>query len=556
MKKSIVRYIVCFLSLMCWHLPAYATRVYTQALTSPSPAQFDMGSTSTGTWRVTNTNTAPNTGERIYQVRFRLNSGTTFSNTTAAPAGWTRSSFSTTSVTFQATSWANAIAVGGFVDFSPVMIIRTTSTDVTDNLRDIRSYYTTTTTGPPFTNLSSVTHSAPTAWTDKSLVVTLTPSATSVPKSCASAFTLTMQVTNKSTANITTVTSVPKPPTLNSLSGGASASTTSTPADFNLNAGATNSFVWTYTTGANPGTISFSASARDSSGTRTSRTITSSVITVTNTSCFVAAFTAPPAGGACVFSGDTATFTMQVTNNSGVPLLNVQPSALTPGGTATIGAISGPAPASIATLANGASGTFTWTAPMTGNVDNTYTVTGSATATGGFVTQSATSDGTAVLKGYLLQVTPDPNASSTNQEMIFNVTNHGCSAVSNVSIPVSGLLPASWTWNGDSYSLVQTTPGVYVEAGSVPGWTAAQVGSNVVFTAPGGSEMSVGVDGNFMLTFSTPNTTGTTMFNLTLTSLANPSKTASDTVTINGFNSGGASNPNATSPGIWREQFP
>ncbi len=554
MKKSI-RYILCFFFLMAWHLTAHAARSFTQTLTSPSPAQFDMGSTSTGTWRVTNTNTAGNVGERIYQVRLRLNSGTTFSNTTAAPPGWTRSSFTTTSVFFQATSWANAIPVSGFVDFSAVMVIRTTTADVTDNLRDFRAYYTTTTTGPPFTQLGTVTHSAPTAWTDKSLIVTLTPSSTSVPKSCSSAFTLTMQVTNRSTVAITTVTSVPKPPTVNSLSGGASAATASAPPDFNLNSGATNSFVWTYTTGANPGTISFTASARDSSGTRTSRTITSPVITVTNTSCFVATFTAPPAGGACVFSGDTATFTMQVTNNSGVPLLNVQPSALTLGGTATIGAFTGPAPASIATLANGASGTFTWTAPVTGNVDNNYTVTGFATATGGFVTQSTTSDSTAMLRGYLLQVTPDPNASSINQEMNFNVTNHGCSSVNSVSIPVVGLLPAIWTWNGDSYSLVQTTLGNYVETGGAGGWTAAQVGSNVVFTAPGGSEMSVGVDGNFMLTYSTPNTAGTTTFNLTVTSTADPSKTISDTVTINPFDTA-TPNPNATSPGTWREQFP
>jgi hypothetical protein len=551
MKKVIGRYVIGFLCLLCWQPPAHATRVFTQSMTSPSPAQFDMASTSTGVFRITNTNTGANTGERIYQARFCLNSGTTFSSTTTAPAGWTRTSFSTTSVIFQATSWANAIALSGSLDFSVVMIIRTTTADVTDNLRDIRSYYSNTTTGPPFTTAGTVTHSAPTPWTDKSLVVTLTSSSLSVPQNCASAFTLTMQVTNKSTSNITGVVSVPKPPTL-VTTGGATATTVSNPANLTLNAGTNGTFVWTYNTGPNAGTLTFSASAQDSTGTRTSRTITAAVITVTNTSCFTAAFpTAAPffpnPSPDCVFSGDTVTFTMQVTNNSGVPLLNVQPSALTKGGTATIGTITGPAPASVATLTNGASTNFVWTAPITGNVFDTYTVLGNATATGGLVTANASSDTAANIDGFTVVAGPDTNAFSNNQEITLTVTNNGtgCNPAKSVSIPI----PAGWTWSGDAYSLVT------IGAGPVETWTVSGAGP-VVFTAPVGQELPVNSSGDFTLTFTTPSVASTTVytFSPTVTDTLPRTMTPSDTVTVNPFNSGSPS-PNDTNPGTWREQF-
>ena len=93
---------------------AHAARSFSYVQTpAVAAALFNMRSTQSLSYLITNTNTPANTGERIYQMRFRINSGSLFSNTTVAPAGWTRTAWSTTSVTFRANSWANAIAVGG-----------------------------------------------------------------------------------------------------------------------------------------------------------------------------------------------------------------------------------------------------------------------------------------------------------------------------------------------------------------------------------------------------------------------------------------------------------
>src|SRR5712692_3091302 len=208
MKNSICRYFILFACLVLWQIPVYAARTFTAVQTSPSPAEFDMGTVSAGTFRIANTSTGANSTENITSVRFRLNTGTTFSSATA-PAGWTIATLSGTTLTLTANTFANGIPSGSFVDFPIVFNIRSTSADTTERFRDVRATFTTTGGAT-----SNVTGNIPTpGWTLKSLVVVLTPSATSVPNGNCN-FTLTMQVTNKSTANITGVTSVPKPPTI------------------------------------------------------------------------------------------------------------------------------------------------------------------------------------------------------------------------------------------------------------------------------------------------------------------------------------------------------
>lgn len=551
---------------MGWHAPAYAARAFTMTLVSPSPAQLDMGVVSTAVFSVTNKNTGTNGGESIYNVRFRINSGSTFNcGSTAAPSGWTivSGSCTTTSVTFQANSLANSIPVNGTANFSIGILTRTTSADVTDNLRDVRSRYTATASPwPPSTSLGSVTDSPTTtnktpSWTIKSLVMTLTSSSYSVGKGCPAAFTLTMQITNKSSASITGVTSSPKPPTV-TATGGASVSTTSNPASLSLNAvgnsGSSGQLVWTYSTGASAGTITFSAYATDSTGTRTSRTITSSVITVINASCLTADFTTTPPSPSCGYSGNTVTFTMHVVNNTTGTLTAVTPSALTTGGTATFGAISGPSPASVASLAVGASTNFTWSVPITGSVYQTYWVSGYATASGGVQSQTVSST-SADINGFLLTVsqtnTTAPTAYSTNLEMQWQVLNYGCNNVNSVSIPIS----AGWTWNGDSYSYVNTGSGVFTEA-----WTAVLSGSNVIFTPPSsGTQMVVdpAALSYFSLTLTAPSVSSTTNYNFsaTITDTASNAMTPSSTVTLYPYNYV-TPGPNSTVPGNWREQFP
>ncbi len=535
MKNPICRYFILLFCLAFWHLPAYAARAFTVAQTSPSPAQFDMAVNNTGIFRVTNTNTGGTT-DRITAVRFRLNStGSTFPNSPILPAGWSFTYSSNKSITFS-TTFANGIQPGAFLDFSIVINGWATSADTTERFRDVRATFTTSggSTGTLTGNIASP------GWTVKSLVVTWTV-VTSTPRSCQ--FTLTMTVKNNSTSAITNVTSVPTPPTI-TTTGGASATTISTPPTFSLNAGASNSFAWIYNTGATAGTLTFTASAKDGGGTRTSRTVSPPVITVTSSSCLTAAFTSPPAGGACVFSGDTATFTVHVTNGTGVALTNVQPSVPTKGGTATIGTLN-PATQTAVPLANGASVDFTWTAPIIGNVDDTYFISTTVTSTGGTnPSASATSDATADVRGYIVQESPDVNASSTNQEIILSVTNHACNNVTSILVAT----PAGWTWNGDSYSLVNGT-----DSGALA-WTVTASGLNALFTAPAANQLAVGAIGEFRLVYTTPSTTGTSTFTLTVTDSTSLAKPGSDTANVNSFNSG-SPNSNATSTGTWREQF-
>ena len=99
--------------LAAWSDAAFAARTFTYLQAPAAGTKFSMGTTQALSYQISNTATGGNAGERIYEIRFRINSGSTFSSGTAAPAGWTRTAYSTTSVTFRATSWANAIAVGG-----------------------------------------------------------------------------------------------------------------------------------------------------------------------------------------------------------------------------------------------------------------------------------------------------------------------------------------------------------------------------------------------------------------------------------------------------------
>ena len=540
-RKSVIFCVLVFLS---WCGAAEAARQFTIVQTNPAaPAEVVMGTTQSITIRVTNTCNGWNAGERLYEMRFRLpGTGTVFSNTTAAPAGWTRTAWSTTSVTFQASSWANALVSGASLDFTLVLVMRSTTADTTETLRDARAGFTLDTNfGNGVNRTGRSTINNPGSWSLKSLSMTLVPSAFNVGTGCT--FTLTMSVTNRSTSNITGVTSVPKPPTRT----GVNATTTSNPANLNLGAsGGNGTMVWTYTAGAAAGTVTLTAYARDSSGSRTSSTVTTAPMTITlgNSCTFTAAILVTPA---CLFSGDIATFTMTVTNTTGVTLNNVFPNpVLTPFGTAVIGAFAGPVPGTPITLANNSSNTFTWTAPVTGNINDTYGVTGYATANGPIQTSTATSN-TQDVEGYTVTVSPaTTNAESTTEEATWTVVNGGCGNINQVSIAV----PGGWAAPSDAYALVDNTAGTQVET-----WTPVAPGT--VFTSPNATDrVPFGGSGDFSLLFpGTPSATGAYVFNVTIIDDTAPTpvtKVIATTLTVQPFDTGGI---NAAGTGIWMENI-
>lgn len=552
------RYITTVLAVLgvlgLWETSAHAARDFTAAQ-SPAPnAPVTMGTTGTLSYQITNANTGGNTGERIYEVRFRMASGlSTFSSSTAAPAGWTRISYSTTSVTFRANSWANAIATGNSLNFAIIFNFRSTTADTTERLRDIRARYTTSTGGPPFTNLGSDTDSNQGGWTLRSLSITSfqTTDLFGVPVSAVAygtQFRLVMTIRNNSTASQTAIVSTPNPPGLvgGSLNPGAPSSTVYSPSPLNLAPGASGTITFTYTApSGTPGTIQFTAAARNGANTATSLTAVSNVLTVSPLNANIAV--AP----SCLFSGDTATFTMTVTNNTGSAVSNVTPSALTrfTFNGASIGAFTGPSPASF-DLAAGASNTFTWTAVVTGTVPAagpkpSFYVRGSASANGGLVTPVATSTQEDIDE-YVVSLAPaTTNASSTNEELVWTVTNQGCAPIDRVSITI----PSGWTYASDGYAAVD------LGASVVDSWVPGSP-NPVLFTAPiPGERIPLGYSGDFSLVFSAvPASAGTSDFSVTIIDTAVPPNTRVTTtqVQIDPFDTTG---PNASDAVLWQEEY-
>jgi hypothetical protein len=553
MKIRLISVVLAVIILAAWQSSAEAARNYT-ATQIPMPVELVMGSAHPITYRIANTNAVG--GETMTRVRFNLanNTYTTLPNpeTFVAPTGWTCTRSSNTRITCNPSNSTYYITPTNYKDFTFNINSAALTQDHTDQLSTVQARFSAS--GTTYYNPTSLQSS----WTWRSLSMTLVPSTFNVGGGCQ--FTLTMTVTNKSTSAITGVTSVPKPPTLT----GVSATTVSNPAAFNLNAGATGTMVWTYTAGVTAGTLTFTAYAQDSATTRKSLSVTTSTITISAVSCTLT--TTILVTPACLFTGDTATFVMTVTNTTGATVTTVTPSALTKAGTAAIGTFTGPAPASIASIANGASGTFTWTAPVTGNVSDTYYVTGFATATGPLTTATATSN-TEDVDGYGITVSPaSTNVGSTNQELIWTITNTGCADVKQVQITVPAGWPVPVT---DSYSVIdQFNP---PNPGSNPIdpieniWAFSTLGNTVTFAAPASPPnpynllplVSPAKSGTFSLVFpTTPAATGTSSFQITITDTNNRSVTPPTTdVTVYNFNTSNPNNPNANDTDTIREDI-
>lgn len=557
MKRSLVTLITTGVVFFLMQTAAKAAYSFTSTQTDTAPVVFTMKDTTSVTYQIRNTSTGGNVDQRVYQMRFRLRGttgGTVFSSATTAPAGWTRTSFSTTSITFRANTVNDAIVctTGGCaagpttsVNFTLRMTAGSYSADLNQSLRDVRAYFQNSTSSwPPSSSDQRITYSSGGSiglWTLKSLLMTLVPSITSV--SAGNTFTLTMTVTNKSTSNLTGITSNPKPPT-RTYTGSAVVNTTSNPANLNLNAGATGTMVWTYTTNTSgPGTVTLQSYA--GVGTRTSKTVASVPVSINLLSATIAVTPA------CLFSGQTASFVMTVTNSTASAVSNVSPSALTRGGAATIGAFSGPTPASVASLASSASTTFTWTTTVTGTAGSTYFVTGFANGNGGAAASPTATSTTEDVDGYLINInTTDTNLSSTNQSLTWSIVNQACTDVQSVSIS----FPPDWAWGGgseDGYSLVTNTLGNSVETWGVSGPTPGPV----QFASPSSTDrIPFSEGGDFELVFSATPTSGTSSpFTVTVTDASGVvSPPQSVLVNLNAFNFNSLNQADTES---YREEF-
>ena len=545
---------------------AHAANGFSVSALSPTP-QFDMGSTAQSVTFTVNNTSSLATGERIYIMRFRINSGSTFNAATAAPAGWTRTAFSTTSVTFQATDWTTSIVAQSSMAFTLQLNLRTTSPDVTENLRDARATFTLDTNfGNGITSNGTLTVNTPGSWTLKSLQITSfqTTDTSGTPVSAIAAgasFRVVITVKNISSAtqsNIV-VASSPTPPTQtrvgtwNSPLTNCSLTSTS-PSPLTLAAGASGTMTYTCTTVASDnGTVVFTTSVRNGTSTASSRLGNSNTLTVSSVTLAWRPIT--PAPPNCLFSGNTATMTLRVTNSTAVTITNVAPSGftLTPQNGASTSAQTGPAPASVASLAPAAFQDFVWTVVVTGTVPVPPTtapnilVSATATYTAGATTTTPPTNSTKFVDDYVVNINPtSSNASSANQELTWTVTNRGCATVNSVAITV----PAGWTFGTDGYSVVADSTCADIDT-----WTLA----STTFTAPnaaGQTKVSASptfCDGNYSLLFSaTPVTTGPSTFTVRVTDSNGAFVDHTTPVTVNAFDPTG---PNLTNPSTWREIF-
>jgi len=275
-----------------------------------------------------------------------------------------------------------------------------------------------------------------------SAAIAVAPSAASLGQS----LTVTLTVTNTGTTDAVQV--VPDAPT---VAGTATTGPPQGPAPASIDRLApaeSGTFTWTYpTTGA--GTVGFvgGASATDSFSGATVRGDTDPATPAQATVELPAELlaTLPPSGSAAF--GQEFQVTMTVTNLGGATARDLVPATPTmiPEGLATPRLGSGPVPATIASLASGASGTFTWTF-VAGNTPGTVRFTASASGfdgnSGAPLDTGIATSGDYVIGAAGLNATLEaaPTTASVGQAitLTLSLTNPGLADVRNLALgPVS-----------------------------------------------------------------------------------------------------------------------
>lgn len=466
-------------------LPSQALAAFTVSL--PANSAVTMGDAS-GILPFTFTNV--NENPPINQVEFCFRSALYYVEWTSPAQGWVYSSYTTPTIggvpsyciTFTTTS--NNINSGSSLVFNLNMegpgwgnLVRDT-VDQTDTTVRVRAWRT--------SGAAATFSGALPSWQRKALKLQSVATPTLV--GVGNPVTLEMLVENRATAAKNGITAVPSPPTATGAAFTNLSGPTYSPNPLNLAAGAQGFITYTYAP-TSTGQAYFSASVRDSLGTSTSKTENSNYVTVadfsaslsftplevspgdsvtvtmtvrnngitttltgglspTDTTINVVSTSGFPGNGVLIidseeiaYTGTTGTTFTGVTrgvngttaaNHSNgatvrgkVALGNITPT-LSSIGTANPNC-TGPTPATLVSLAYGATGTFQWTCVVNGAVGQTIQFQGSASATspGAIASNTATSEQGALVS-YDVVLTPDSVTSgSANVTFSFAITNRG-----------------------------------------------------------------------------------------------------------------------------------
>ena len=260
--------------------------------------------------------------------------------------------------------------------------------------------------------------------------------------SVGQSITVTLSVQNTGTAGLTGV--VPGAP---SVTGTGTTGTPAgpTPASLaTLAPGASGSFTWTYPT-SGAGALAFAGSAAGSSvpSGATVAAATDPTLPARVTVERPAALTATlPVSGSAAVNRDF-TVSMTVANTGGAAARNVVPGtpALAPEGLAALKAGTGPVPASVASLATGASTTFTWTfvaGTTPGTVRISAAASGSDANSGAAISSATATSGDFTIGAAGIQATLAVAQATTNVgqplALTLSVSNPGLAAVNGFTV--------------------------------------------------------------------------------------------------------------------------
>lgn len=463
-----------------------ASSVGSYTLTIPAGTATTMGDASI-TLPITVNNLVTSTATIAY-VRLDFNANVYYiSLANTAPAGWTVSTIKNagvgqTYIEFTSTAPANNIPINGSRTFNVILTgsnngnIPAAAADMTDAVVDDNNGTVLTISGPNSNYFDRAAAGNTDNWQRKALFASMS----AVPSAVGSGgmITITLTVTNRSTAAQATVRPFNSSLTVNST-GTASAAWISgpTPASVgSLAAGSSATFQWIYQANGS-GSLEFCDSATNGAVTATSKTVCSNIVAVGG---FTALLSVSPTQ---IVSGQSVTVVMTVTNNGSTTLHNITPTLITAPGNY----LSGPTPASIGTLAAGASSTVQWVYSLTGNVGDSFTFSGNATDQDGNPSAPDTAYSNPVtITAYSVTVNPPTVPSgSANVTFTFRVTNNGGYGLQQVRItsPDAGFVYSAaaggcaGNWN--------------VVTGGAPTWVRFRTGADYVPAGGGACNFSV-----------------------------------------------------------------